>query len=98
LSGDIHGGEISELGSKDANKFGIDYTLYEITSCGLTHLRPLYLLYLWTNKYQIGFTPDRNFGEIDIVKHRFSQMVKATYSSPNFCEAKQPPVDLFSHP
>lgn len=66
LSGDIHGGEISELRREDANNFEIDYPLYEVTSSGLTHVRSFFP---WTNKYQLGFTPDKNFGEIDIVKH-----------------------------
>lgn len=65
LSGDIHGGEISKLRLEDAKEFKINYPLYEVTSSGLTHVR---CWYPWTNKYQIGFTPEKNFGVIDIVK------------------------------
>jgi alkaline phosphatase D len=75
LSGDIHGGEISKLRIEDAKDFKINYPLYEVTSSGLTHVRPLYL---WTNKYQIGFTPKRNFGVIDIVKDKESLIAIAT--------------------
>lgn len=65
LSGDIHGGEVSVLDGQDAQAYGIDKPLYEITSSGLTRKRPFYL---WTNRHRQGFAPAKNFGGIEIVR------------------------------
>ena len=83
LSGDIHAGEVSRLGSDQERRFGIGYPLYEITSSGLNKVRCLLGVchYGWQNHYQLGLAIAPNFGELAIARRNHDIVVWAAIRS-----------------